>query len=129
MHVMVEPEIQTSFPAPAEGACLVLCTAPPEAAHDIARALVEERLAACVSLVPGLRSVYRWEGALRDDPETQLLIKTRTERLQALSGRLEALHPYEVPELLVIEPSGGSTAYLAWLVAQSSGADVTPNNR
>ncbi|MHC5011889.1 MAG: divalent-cation tolerance protein CutA [Planctomycetota bacterium] len=103
------------FPVPARRARLLLTTAPPEAAHRIAHALVEERLAACVSLVPGVRSVYRWQEAVHDEPETVLVIKTVTDRLAALSGRLEALHPYEVPEQLVLGPEGGSAAYLDWL--------------
>ena len=118
---MSDAEHDATFPAPAEGACLVLCTAPPDAAHDLARALVDERLAACVSLVPGLRSLYRWEGAVHDDPETQLLIKTGRGRLEALGARIRTLHPYEVPELLVLEPTGGSQAYLEWLQAQIHG--------
>ena len=118
---MPDAEHDATFPTPAEDACLVLCTAPPDKAHDLARALVEERLAACVSLVPGVRSLYRWEGTVHDDPETQLLIKTGRARLEALGDRLTTLHPYEVPELLVIEPQAGSGAYLAWLQAQIDG--------
>lgn len=109
------------FPAPPGDARLLLTTAPPDQAQDLAHVLVEERLAACVSLLPGVRSVYRWKGEVQDDPETQLLIKTATSRLGALAARLAELHPYEVPELLVLAPEGGSAAWLDWLQAQLRG--------
>jgi periplasmic divalent cation tolerance protein len=108
-----------AFPAPADNVRILLTTAPPDQAQDIARALVEERLAACVSLLPGVRSVYRWKEAVHDDPETVLLVKTTADRLETLSTRYDALHPYEVPEALVLEPAGGSAAYVAWLEAQT----------
>ena len=72
------PPPDAPFPAPPGGARLLLTTAPPDVAQDLAHALVEERLAACVSLVPGVRSVYRWKDRVQDDPETQLLVKTTT---------------------------------------------------
>lgn len=111
-----------TFPVPACDARVLLTTAPPDGAQDLAHLLVEERLAACVNLVPGVRSVYRWKGAIQDDPETQLVIKTTADRLPALAERLATLHPYEVPELLVLAPEGGSSAWLDWLRAQT-GAD------
>jgi periplasmic divalent cation tolerance protein len=92
-------------------------TAPPGIAHDLARTLVSERLAACVNLLPGVRSVYRWKDALQDEPETVLWIKTTPERLDVLATRLRALHPYEVPELVVFVPSGGGADYLRWVRA------------
>ena len=95
---------------------LVLSTVgSPEHAERIARALVEERLAACVNLVPGLRSLYWWEGAVQDDREILLLIKTTAERVGALRERLLELHPYEVPEFGVLEIESVSEAYGAWL--------------
>jgi periplasmic divalent cation tolerance protein len=97
----------------------VLVTAPPGEAHDLARRLVERGVAACVNVVPGLRSVYRWEGALHDEPESLLLVKTVAARLPHLTAALDELHPYEVPEVLVLAPEAGSSAYLAWL-AQAS---------
>ena len=99
----------------AADARILLTTAPPGKAHELARALVEERLAACVNVVPGLRSIYRWEGALHDEPESLLIVKTTRDRLEALSARLAALHPYETPEVLVLTPDTGAAAYLAWL--------------
>jgi periplasmic divalent cation tolerance protein len=116
---MTDAASRPDFPAPAGAARVLLTSAPPGVAREIAAALVGEGLAACVSLLPGVRSVYRWEGAVRDDPETVLLVKTRVERLAALSARIVALHPYELPEQLVLEPSGASAAYVAWLEAAS----------
>ena len=89
-------------------------TANPEEAERIARTLVEERLAACATLVPSVRSIYRWEGKIEDAQETLLLIKTGTEQLAALEARLLALHSYETPEFLVID-TAGSVAYLKWM--------------
>lgn len=86
-----------------------------EDAERIARALVEGRLAACVNIVPGLTSVYRWKGAVETDAETLLVIKTRGERVEELRSALVGLHPYEVPELIVLPIQGGHPPYLAWL--------------
>ncbi len=106
------------FPQPAGSARLVLSTAPAGEAEQLAERLVEERLAACVNLVPGVRSIYRWREGVHNDPETILVVKTDAARLEALGRRLEALHSYDVPEFLVVAPEGGSAAYLAWLAAQ-----------
>jgi periplasmic divalent cation tolerance protein len=84
-------------------------------AAALARALVQERLAACVNILPAMTSVYRWNGAVAEDREQQLVIKTAPEKLAALEARLRQLHPYEVPEFLVLTTSGGSATYLAWL--------------
>lgn len=91
---------------------VVLSTAPDaETAGRLARTLVEEALAACVNVVPGVRSFYRWQGALHDDAEVLLVIKTCRDRLDALSERLRVLHPYALPEVLALPTSGGSGAY------------------
>jgi periplasmic divalent cation tolerance protein len=84
-------------------------------AESLARLLVDERLAACVNVLPVMTSIYRWKGAVEQDREQQLVIKTTAPRLEALETRLRALHPYEVPEFLVIDIAGGSAAYLEWL--------------
>jgi periplasmic divalent cation tolerance protein len=86
-----------------------------EDAERIARALVETRLAACVNVVPGLVSIYRWKDALEREEERLLVIKTRADRLSALEEALVALHPYEVPELLTLPVGEGYAPYLAWL--------------
>lgn len=87
----------------------------PATAERIADALVGERLAACVNIVPGLRSIYRWQGEVRHDAETLLLIKTTRTRYPALQARLLALHPYELPELVAVELADGLPAYLRWV--------------
>jgi periplasmic divalent cation tolerance protein len=83
----------------------------------LARALVEERLAACVSLFSGARSVYRWKGEICDEEESVMLIKTTAKRVAALCARLKSLHPYDVPEIISIEirPDEGNLDYHAWL--------------
>jgi periplasmic divalent cation tolerance protein len=85
----------------------------------LAQALVDEQLAACVNILPPMRSVYRWEGKVEHADEHQLIIKTRAERVEALKERLAGLHPYDVPELLVLSISDGSPRYLQWLHANA----------
>ncbi|WP_240096012.1 divalent-cation tolerance protein CutA [Thermomonas flagellata] len=116
---------QPTPPTPAiPPALLCLCTCPDAACGErIAQALLEERLAACVSLLPGLQSVYRWQGALERASEVLLLIKTTPARYPALETRLRALHPYELPELLAFESSTGLPAYLRWLAAETGPQD------
>ena len=109
------PRSKADDPVPAEDVRIVLSTAPPDVAHDLARGIVEAHLAACVNLVTGVRSVYRWEGAVHRDSEVLLIIKTTAERLANLTARIEALHPYEVPEVLAVPVAGGAERYLAWL--------------
>jgi periplasmic divalent cation tolerance protein len=89
-----------------------------EDADRLARALVERRLAACVNVVPGVVSHYRWKGELQRDEERLLVIKTRSERIEALREALRELHPYELPELVAFEISEGSPDYLKWLDAE-----------
>jgi periplasmic divalent cation tolerance protein len=88
----------------------------------LARPLVEEGLAACVNVLPMMESVYRWQGQVNQDPERQLLIKTTASRLGGLEARVRELHPYDVPELLVIEVSAGAAAYLDWVAASTASA-------
>ncbi|MCA1962331.1 MAG: divalent-cation tolerance protein CutA [Prosthecobacter sp.] len=96
---------------------LILCTFPDEAtAARVGQRLVEERLAACVNLLPNARSIYRWQGSVETAHEVLALIKTAAERLPDLEQRLLALHPYEVPEILVLEPAHVSSAYQSWLL-------------
>ena len=101
-------------------ALIVLTTLPASAdAAALARTLVAERLAACVNVFPVMQSVYRWQGEVQQDDECQLVIKTWRDRLASLEVRLRSLHPYDVPELLVLEAAGGSSAYLEWLQAET----------
>jgi len=95
---------------------LVLTTVPVgELGESIARALVDERLAACVNVLAPMTSFYRWEGAVQRDEESQVVIKTVRERVAALRSRLLELHRYELPEFLVVTASDGSQAYLEWV--------------
>jgi periplasmic divalent cation tolerance protein len=95
---------------------VVLCTAPPEISTDLARRLVEERLVACVNILPGIRSVYRWQGAVQEDSEHLLVMKTAAERADALVVRIRELHPYQVPEVLCLPVDAGSGPYLDWVL-------------
>ena len=105
---------------------LCMTTCPDEgSARAIADALVEERLAACVNRLPGVQSTYRWKGEVCREPEQMLLIKTAGERFEAMKSRLLALHPYELPELIVVEVTSGHAAYLDWVV-ESCGASAAP---
>jgi len=100
---------------------VVLVTAPgPEEAARLARALVEERLAACGNVLPGLRSIYRWEGQVREEGEALLLLKTTRGRFAALRDRILALHPYEVPEVLALPVEAGAERYLGWVDAETT---------
>jgi periplasmic divalent cation tolerance protein len=83
---------------------------------DLARWLVDERLVACVNVLPEMRSFYRWEGRVHDEHERQVLMKTSTDRLAALERRLHELHPFDVPEFLVLDVRSASDAYGRWVV-------------
>jgi periplasmic divalent cation tolerance protein len=107
--------------APETGVRVVLITAPDaESGARLARTLVEERLAACVNAIAGVRSVYRFEGAVHDEPEVLLVAKTRADRAEALLQRVLAIHPYDVPEVLVLPAVSGSPAYLDWVRAEAA---------
>ena len=100
---------------------LVFCTCPdPASARRIADAVVGERLAACVNLIPGLVSVYRWQEKVEQADEVLLLIKTTQDRLPALTTRLTELHPHELPEVLAVEADAGLPAYLRWVAEQTT---------
>jgi periplasmic divalent cation tolerance protein len=102
-------------------ALVVLVTTPtPERAAEIARAVVEEHLAACGNVIPGVRSIYRWQGAVQEDGEALLILKTTRARFEALRARVVALHPYEVPEVIALPVEAGSAAYLAWIAGAVS---------
>jgi len=95
---------------------LLYCTCPDgDTAARIARRLVEERLAACINIVPGLRSIYRWQDALHDDAEVLMLIKTRQDSIGRLTETLLQLHPYELPEVIAVPVVAGHAPYLDWV--------------
>jgi len=111
-------------------ALVVLCTVPDEpTAERLARGLVEARLAACVNVLGGVRSFYRWKGAVQDDRELQLVIKTRRTHFDALAAWIAREHPYEVPEVLALPVVAGAASYLRWLrdhVGEPVGAPLDP---
>lgn len=82
---------------------------------ELARTLVDERLAACVNVHAPMTSAYRWKSGVESEPERQLVIKTTRDRVSKLEQRIRSLHPYELPEFLVLPVDGGSAAYLAWV--------------
>ena len=95
---------------------IVFCTCPDATtAARLARTLVDERLAACVNAIGGVASTYRWNGAVETAEEVLLVIKTTADRLEAMQARLVAEHPYDVPEVLALDPAAGYAPYLAWL--------------
>ncbi len=89
----------------------------PEEATRMGRTLVEERLAACATLLPPVQSIYRWQGKIESSAETLLLLKTVVDQLPTLEARLQELHSYQTPEFLVLEIEAGSHSYLQWLSA------------
>ena len=95
---------------------IAFVTAPDEdSAAMIGRTLVEERLAACANIVRGIRSIYRWKGEIFDEQECLLVIKTASDSFPKLEERVRSMHPYEVPEIIALEISDGSRAYLDWI--------------
>ncbi|MEM9529590.1 MAG: divalent-cation tolerance protein CutA [Pseudomonadota bacterium] len=104
-------------------AVLALSTCPPEDAERLAAGLVNARLAACVNLLPGVRSIYRWEGQLEQAEETLMVIKTTTFCWEQLAGWLAQHHPYDVPELISVDLTNGLPDYLQWIDQQTMQAD------
>jgi periplasmic divalent cation tolerance protein len=99
---------------------IVLCTAPDAAtAERLARGLVEAKLAACVNAIAGLKSFYRWKGQIEADDEVQLLIKTRSERFDAVTAWIADNHPYDVPEVIALSAERVDEAYLRWAIDQT----------
>ncbi len=104
---------------------VVLTACPADAADAIAAHLIQGRLAACVTAVPGALSTYRWHGAVLREPETLLLVKVPHTGLDACLAALAALHPYAVPELIALPAERVNAAYLAWAVSATSGPPDT----
>lgn len=115
------------------GAVVVLATASdPMSAERLATLLVEARLAACVNVIPGVVSIYRWKDAVVRDGERLLVIKTTADRFEELKKRLVAEHGYDVPEVLAVPVADGHAPYLAWLegaVSPVDTPDTTPRAR
>jgi periplasmic divalent cation tolerance protein len=105
---------------PGDTVHLLFTTCPDaESASAIARALVGERLAGCVTRLPAGTSTYRWQGEVTEDSEVQLLVKTTGARLHAAMERIRELHPYELPELVAVAASAGLPAYLDWVASET----------
>lgn len=102
---------------------IVLCNCAPDQAEALASAMVDERLAACVNVVAGVRSVYRWEGKVQRDTESTLILKTSEEAVSRLVARLQALHAYDTPEVLVLPVDVGlsSARYVQWVRSETGG--------
>ena len=101
---------------------IVLTTLPVEADADaIVTALVEERLVACANVLPAMQSVYRWQGHVEKAEERQVVMKTTSAQVPPLQSRLQTLHPYDVPEFLVLAVAGGAEAYLRWMADSTNG--------
>jgi periplasmic divalent cation tolerance protein len=106
---------------PHTDAVVVLTTvANEDEAVQLVQTLLDRRLIACATLLPGARSIYRWQGKVADEREHVILLKTRSARVQALRGAFEELHPYKVPELLVLSVDSGLDRYLEWINAETS---------
>jgi periplasmic divalent cation tolerance protein len=99
---------------------VVLCTAPVEAAERLASTLVEERLAACVNVLPGVLSIYRWQGKVERADESLLVAKTGDAALAKLMSRIAELHPYATPEIVALDASRVAESYLAWVDAETA---------
>ena len=100
---------------------VVYITASKENAKDLASALVREKLAACVNRIPGVESTYTWEGRVERDTEDLLIVKTRADLFDRLKERVQALHGYDVPEIIAVPIAAGSESYLEWMTASLSG--------
>jgi periplasmic divalent cation tolerance protein len=101
-------------------ACILYVTCPDrDGALGLGRRLVEERLAACANVLPGMRSVYRWQGRIEEADEAVLICKTRNSLAAAATRRIRSLHPYDEPCIVVLPITGGSASYLAWIAAET----------
>ncbi|MGB7789083.1 divalent-cation tolerance protein CutA [Methanoregula sp.] len=106
--------VETGSLEPVPEICVIFSTVPVLKSQEIARALLDRHLVACVNLMP-VRSWYRWKGGFCDDEEHLLVLKTRKEMAETVIRELKALHPYEVPEIIVLPVTGGHLPYLAWV--------------
>ena len=103
---------------------MVFVTAPDMAvAERLVRALVEERLAACGNILPGVVSLYRWDGVIQRDTEVMVVLKTVAAKVDALISRIDVLHPYDVPEALAVRVDAGMPSYLGWVAESTAAVD------
>jgi periplasmic divalent cation tolerance protein len=113
------PELRA--PAPTDVRVILMTVPSVEVATELVRKLVDERLAACGNVIPGLTSIYRWHGAVQTDSEVLVILKATTDSVPALLVRAPELHPYDVPEILVLPVTEGYRPYLEWV--RGSGSD------
>lgn len=117
---MVPDTPQKDSPCPDLGQhVLIISTAAEENAREIAGILVKDRLAACINLLP-VRSVYRWEGAVCDEPEQMMLVKTTRNRMDAAVTTIRRHHRYDLPEVIILPITGGSPEYLVWVETETA---------
>ena len=103
---------------------VVMCTAPPESSGKLARSVVEERLASCVNITQ-VRSTFLWKDELKEEAKDLLIMKTATEKAEALAARIISLHPYDLPEIVVLPVIGGDEGYLDW-ISETVGSGSDP---
>jgi periplasmic divalent cation tolerance protein len=108
------------------GLRLLVSTAPAEQAPALARALLEARLIGCANLIPQVRSLYWWDGAIQDDAEVVMMMETTTELAEAAAARLAQIHPYEVAKILTLVPDASHPPYLKWLAEITAPVTATP---
>ena len=112
----MEQKPQESENSPQQGTMIALCTCPSrQVAERLAHQIVEKRRAACVNIIPGVQSVYRWQGQITQDEEYLLVAKTTREGFASLSAQIVAEHPYELPEVIGVSIEQGLSAYLRWI--------------
>ncbi|MBM4395467.1 MAG: divalent-cation tolerance protein CutA [Deltaproteobacteria bacterium] len=105
---------------PAPEVRVVLVTCPPAASEQIARSIVDGGFAACVNIVPGIRSIYRWKGEVCDEPEDLLVVKTAAAGVDDLVAHVKSIHSYTVPEIVALPVVAGNRDYLEWVAAETS---------
>lgn len=106
---------------------VLFCTTPVEMADVVAETLVESRVVACVNVIPKVRSIYRWKGAVEREDEAMLVMKTTDERVEAVIDRIGRVHPYDVPEIIALPITEGLPEYLAWIEEQVTDEGEEPN--
>jgi periplasmic divalent cation tolerance protein len=94
---------------------IFVTTSSPAEARKIGRALVEEKLVACANIIPQIRSIYRWQNKVHDEPEALMVLKTRSGRIQKIIKKVQSLHSYSVPEIIAVPVVAGSKEYLSWI--------------
>ena len=94
---------------------VILCTTPKNKSEELAQILLEEKLAACVNIIPGIKSMYWWDGKIQTDTEDLLVIKTKEELVKELTEKVKEVHPYEIPEVIALNVEDGNNEYIDWI--------------